>query len=564
METSSGNHPPGSIRTKILLFSILVTLLPSIGMGWFWYDISHKSTTDKVEQQLAASADIIDREIGLWFKERNYDLRVFSNSFVIAENLALYRDTLAEGEKKRATTDVPLKKITTYLSIITSKYPSYTRLAVLNDQGRMITASSPLPPGREPDILLPEDWETQVERQQYFVGNVRRIGEQSQPLITVGIPLKEGEQVHSFFVMEAYFETVSSLFSVPVAVARTQENPHPDRPIVTLLTSDGATLFTTDNAAATANDTDRRMHHPLWPPTGGLQPYRNVAGVDMLGMAFALKNLGWHLVIEEPRQRVFSGLTMARQRIQLSTALLTLVIGGASLILARHLIVPLRLLTRGVLKVADGDLQVELPVRRNDELGMVSAMFNNMVRHIRESNTRLEKLATTDPLTGLANRKQIMTSLDKEMEAFCRHSTSFAVLMIDIDHFKRVNDTYGHQAGDNVLVGVANILTAILRTLDTAGRFGGEEFLVILETTDHDQAMHTAERIRQAVAKHSFPWQGELLKVTVSVGCGAILPQDETVDELIGRVDQALYRAKEGGRNRVWCATWEKTQESWQ
>ena len=99
----------GSIRNRILFFSILVTLVPSIGMGWFWYDISRKTTSAKIEQQLTSSANIIEREIGLWFKERNYDLQVFSNSFVVSENLGIYHREKASDTGPSQKTDEALK-----------------------------------------------------------------------------------------------------------------------------------------------------------------------------------------------------------------------------------------------------------------------------------------------------------------------------------------------------------------------------------------------------------------------------------------------------------------------
>ena len=238
-------------------------------------------------------------------------------------------------------------------------------------------------------------------------------------------------------------------------------------------------------------------------------------------------------------------------RILLITILLTVAIGGTAVIIARNIIYPLQDLIKGVRRVAGGDLQVTVPVRRQDELGIVTSMFNEMVERLQEHQTRLEELATTDPLTGLANRKQIMTSLELQMDGFSRHGTNFSLLMLDIDFFKKVNDTYGHQAGDSVLVELASILSTILRTLDTAGRYGGEEFVVILDTADQAQAGQSAERIRQAVERHVFSCHGHELRITVSIGASVIYPTDETVDSLIARVDEALFMAKSEGRNRV-------------
>lgn len=539
---------PGSIRNRILLFSILVTLVPSIGMGWFWYDISRKTTTSKIEQKLSVSADIIEREIGLWFKERNYDLRVFSNSFVVAENLALYQQNVTAENTSTLQTEEALKRISTYLGIIITKFKNYHRLAVLDAGGKVLAASSPIE--QEMFMVLPDNWQDQVNRNQFFIGDYFFTGPEGSPLVLIGIPLMESEdnRVIGFFILEAHLDTIQSLFAASLPGKRMQSGC-----TLTLLEKDGRIIFTTSSTTPSNTATDMVSAETLKlterPAT--LQEYLNRDQMPVLGMAFLLSELPWSLLIEEDRDFVYAGLMGARDKILLITALLSVVIGGSAVLVARHIITPLQELTGGVEQVAGGDLSVSIPVRRGDELGMVTSMFNQMVQRLQESQARLEELATTDPLTGLANRKQIMADLEQQMEKFCRHATTFSLLMLDIDFFKKVNDSYGHQAGDSVLVGLASILGTILRSLDTAGRYGGEEFLIILDTTDQSQAVQTAERIRQAVEKHLFHWQGHELRVTVSIGAGAINTSDETVDSLIARVDEALYRAKTEGRNRI-------------
>lgn len=262
----------------------------------------------------------------------------------------------------------------------------------------------------------------------------------------------------------------------------------------------------------------------------------------------------WYQLLELSRDEVYADLLDARNRILLLTALLTMIIGGASIIVARQIIFPLRDLLHGARQVADGDLSAEVPVTRDDELGTVATMFNHMVTQLRINQNRLLELATTDPLTGLANRKQLMTNLDLQLEAFRRHDVCFALLLLDIDFFKKVNDNYGHLAGDSVLIGVAGTLRSMLRKLDTAARYGGEEFVVVLDTTDIEQARLTAERIRQAVENQIFVWEEQELQVTVSIGVGSISTNDRSTASLIARVDAALYRAKSEGRNRVCLA----------
>lgn len=537
----------GSIRNRILFFSILVTLVPSIGMGWFWYDISRKTTSAKIEQQLTGSADIIEREIGLWFKERNYDLQVFSNSFVVSENLGIYHRERTRGTGVSPKTDEALKKISTYLGLIITKFKDFQYLAVLSTKGRVLASSSPVL--QEQSATIPDNWKEQTENKQYFIGNSSLTGAEGGPQVLIGIPLLEKTEnaIIGFFVLEAHFDTIQSLITDSFPAGRMRPGS-----AVTLLEKEGRIIFST--ASADAADTADRVSEEalkIFQRPGSLHEYVNRRQIAVLGMGFSFTELPWYLLIERNKSDVYAMLVEARNRILLITILLTVAIGGTAVIIARSIIYPLQELIKGVQQVAGGDLQVTVPVRKKDELGMVAGMFNEMVERLQKDQLRLEELATTDPLTGLANRKQIMTSLLLQMEGFSRHGTRFSLLMLDIDFFKRVNDTYGHQAGDSVLIEIASILSTTLRTLDTAGRYGGEEFVVILDTADQAQAVHSADRIRQAVERHLFSCDGQELQITVSVGASVIYPTDRTVDSLIARVDKALYQAKAEGRNRV-------------
>jgi len=160
-------------------------------------------------------------------------------------------------------------------------------------------------------------------------------------------------------------------------------------------------------------------------------------------------------------------------------------------------------------------------------------------------------MATTDSLTGLANRKLIMADLVAHLEHHRRYGTDFSLLMIDIDYFKRINDSHGHLVGDAVLVQLAQVFKEILRSLDSAGRYGGEEFLIILGQIDNRQALQTAERIRQVVDQHEFVCGEVSIHATVSIGVAGALVEEGSSTGLIDRADKALYEAKAGGRNRV-------------
>lgn len=177
-----------------------------------------------------------------------------------------------------------------------------------------------------------------------------------------------------------------------------------------------------------------------------------------------------------------------------------------------------------------------------------------MVESTMADNARLEQLAQTDPLTQLLNRRALTERITAEMERALRYDSTLALLMIDLDHFKKVNDTYGHLVGDDVLRDVGQLLNQTIRGSDITARYGGEEFLVLLPETDDGGAVAFAERIRAAVEEHPFARDSmtEPLRLTASVGV-AVFPaaRIENVEDLFARADAALYRAKAEGRNRV-------------
>jgi diguanylate cyclase (GGDEF)-like protein len=163
---------------------------------------------------------------------------------------------------------------------------------------------------------------------------------------------------------------------------------------------------------------------------------------------------------------------------------------------------------------------------------------------------RLRNLSIRDGVTGLFNHRHIMELVQAEFERVGRHQGAFSVLMIDIDHFKKVNDEHGHPAGDAVLREVANTIQGCLRTFDVVGRYGGEEFVVLLPQTPHEEAMRTAERVRTQVGTHVFDANGKALQMTISVGVATAPSDTADTAALIREADKALYRAKSAGRDR--------------
>ncbi len=187
------------------------------------------------------------------------------------------------------------------------------------------------------------------------------------------------------------------------------------------------------------------------------------------------------------------------------------------------------------------------------QTGLLEVMCNQASTSIANAklHAEIEKLATTDGLTGLYNHRTFQEKLSEELRRLNRFSSPISLLIADIDYFKKINDTYGHPAGDLVLKGVANVLRETIRDIDIPARYGGEEFAAVLPGTDKKGAGMIAERLRKSIMNTSFSADGASIKITISIGIATSPLDAETKEELIGRADQALYHAKNGGRNRA-------------
>lgn len=184
-----------------------------------------------------------------------------------------------------------------------------------------------------------------------------------------------------------------------------------------------------------------------------------------------------------------------------------------------------------------------------DTIGAI-ATFRDVVAFeaLEKANNKIKKLIGIDPLTRVANRRKVFETLKQEMIRSQRYHSGLSMIMVDIDHFKKVNDRHGHLTGDRVLKAVAKILKRYTRKSDLVGRYGGEEFLLILPQSNKKQATIVAEKLRAAISAYRFKGLSDPLHASFGV---TVLKRTDDLDELVARVDSALYQAKKDGRNRV-------------
>ncbi|MGH1591011.1 diguanylate cyclase [Methylobacterium phyllosphaerae] len=290
--------------------------------------------------------------------------------------------------------------------------------------------------------------------------------------------------------------------------------------------------------------------------------------------------LGWIVLALQPVDTALAGANRLTSLILL-LGLTTAVLGVAAIgWVAARLTRPLAQLTAAVDRIGrEPNATMTRHVHGSPEVLRLSASVRSLLRRIgtAEADARLAEaeassavdaaedrvrrlgadlhamqlLADTDALTGLLNRRAFLPLASDAMSCFKRYRRAICILMIDIDHFKRVNDLYGHASGDEVIRRVGRIISEAIRTTDKAARFGGEEFVVLLRETDLKGAAVLAERIRQTVANTVFEHEGQCFKATISIGMDQAAFADSDIDHTIERADRALYSAKSGGRNCV-------------
>jgi diguanylate cyclase (GGDEF)-like protein len=532
-----------SIRNRILFFAVLATLVPSIATAWIAYSHLKQSLNDKVTQEVAGASKQSAHAVAQWLKDRVYDLRVFASSYVVSENLEELGQPGPSAPK--------LRRLSEYLASVRERFGDYVELMVVDPQGRVLATS-----GRQlRTVQMPPHWVTDLNNEGTSFGDPYRDEALGSTLVIGAVPI----HVPSARFLGALVAKIS-LGSVDQVFR--QYAPE-DSGRIYLVTTDTAT------GAAGTIVTGRGASTRVLPKTfermakvdGGVTRYSSFDGAEVMGSLYRDPEVRWGVVAETPATVAFGQVTRLRRLMIALPAALLAGIGLIAYFLGLLIVRPLDRLTKGAAKVAAGNLEVDLPVISGGEVGYLTQVFNHMVVRLRESrealdaandtlrtkNEELERVSVTDGLTGLYNRRRLMEVLSDEARRSQRLKHTFAVLMVDVDHFKKYNDSFGHLAGDAVLTRVATQLREATREVDFVARYGGEEFLVMLPETAMPEALEIAERIRSRIAAEAFPGR----HMTVSIGVAEFPLHGSTPEQVIAAADEALYEAKGEGRDRV-------------
>jgi len=518
----------GSVRVTILTLAVLATLIPALATSAISYRQNRRAIRAKLDEQLSHASSRAAREMGLWLKERVYDLRVFASSYEVTENI--------EG-----STPQTRRRLVDYLASVKERVADYVELMVVGSDLKIV-ASSQRVPGR---LHFTGSWLRQASLGDAVLGDPV-FGDASAPTtIEIAVPIQSpGGQFLGVLAGRLNFQGAERLL---------QEEVDGSESRAAVVQAGGRVIAAAGGSFTTLpEETLRQLQHA----DSTAASYRSPDGVSVLGVSAPVPSSEWSAVVEIPASSAFKDIRRMRDATILLVLVLLAVVGSLAYALGLLIVHPLDRLSLAANRVAGGDLNVAVPASGGGELSHLTGVFNDMVRRLREGRVELERLSDTDELTGLANRRRLMAELEREVRRSDRHGHPFGILMLDVDRFKKFNDTWGHPAGDAALKRVADTLREQVRDVDTVARYGGEEFTVILPETPAAEAARVAERIRAATEKDRFTPEGggTELTITVSVGYAEFPEHAGSPDALIEAADRALYRSKQSGRNRVSAA----------
>jgi diguanylate cyclase (GGDEF)-like protein len=540
-----------SIKAKILIFALLATIFPSLILGGLSYLQNSKLLHAKITNTMRNATVQAGGKLDLWLKERLYDLRVFASSYVISENVT----HLAVGRTMKHDFMTPSSPIKGYLQSVCDKFAVYDELILISLDGTPMVTSA------EDDStpMLPERWKGQMAATQPINAETffdRRTG-LKYLMITETIKSGDGHAL-GFLAAKINLDSISSILRDQTAGGIDE---------MYLVDAKSRLLVSSQplSKQMLRSNLSVRMPERKNGPSAMPASYTDFREHSVVGMATPIPSIDWVMVAQMKHENAYAELVLLRR---ITTGLvggLMLSIGLLAYLFGHALVRPVRRLSEEAARVAGGNLDVDIPVTGLSEVSYLTQVFNHMVSRLRygreklsdankalvETNKELHQLSITDGLTGLLNRKHILELLDKEISRSRRYGQPVSILMLDIDHFKNVNDTYGHQTGDAVMRRLADCFYEAVRENDMVGRYGGEEFLILLPDSNAQNGIQTAQRIRKMVRDLEIETSGENVTVTVSIGVSSYPQYGQDADAVICAADAALYQAKSNGRNQV-------------
>jgi len=539
-----------SIKSNLLVFAVLATLIPSMGLGLLSFLRYEAVINESVGHELRMLARESSDGTTLWLRERVLDVRAVSTSYILIDAL------IDETMPRSGLTRIGARELELYLRSVQKKLDPILELTLHDAGGQIVASSAPTPV----PIIFPSTWPNTAFIEGVVLPSPRWDNDRATATVMVAVPVLS--------TRNELLGALSAVLDLSSVKPRLQAVLRSSPTELILLTRDGVPLLSTLTSASDLIPIDalsllRLRAQPEDPVT-----FQGHHRREVLGVAEMPRSLPIIIVAERDRAEIFAAWVKLLEFYLLLVAALTLLVGVVAYWMGRSIVMPLNYLTAAADRIAGGDLAVALRGESEDEIGHLTRVFNQMADRLRRShedvesvqqtlrdqNELLATLAITDSLTGVYNRKKLDDILADQFVRFRRNQRPFALLMLDLDNFKAINDSAGHAAGDEVLARVAAILRQSVRTVDYVARYGGEEFVAILTETTMEEALEVAERMRSGVDILRIPAGNHLISITVSVGVAHSREGDHSPGMMLFRADHALYQAKRAGRNCVQTA----------
>lgn len=534
-----------SIKSRIMVFTIVAMLIPTFGVGLLSFWQLEAQTGSNVTRELRALTNYASRELELWIDERIHEVRVLSASNTVIEGLTAMARLHAGKPGKDP------KALSHYLRSVQGKLDTILELTVMNTAGEVVASSTATPAA----VALPQNWPQTVITAGIVIVPPQWDEKRATATLSVAVPVLSYDNA-----LMGALAAVLDLSSLQPHLKTNMNSPPGE---VLLLDQNGRALLSSNANVSGSMPLDTSLLQQLRAQPGKSMVFRELTHREVTGLANVSTTLPVTIVAERDHAQVVSAWVELRNQFLALVSTLLLLLAVAAFRLGRSIVVRLQHLIGAAERIAGGDLNVRLVATQNDELGHLTQVFSQMadkLRHnhdeivaanqaMQKQNQMLEALSVTDGLTGLYNRSKLDAILSDQLTRFKRNQRPFALLMLDIDHFKTLNDNYGHLTGDEILAAVGRILAQSVRNIDCAARYGGDEFIIIFDETSADMALQAAERIRSQVESMRYSINGQTVAVTVSIGVAQCQPGDMTSTEVFARADNALYQAKRAGRN---------------
>jgi diguanylate cyclase (GGDEF)-like protein len=517
-----------SLAARVSFFVFAATLISALAVAWTSAHALRAFLRSKVEQKVPATVEQVRDRLDLWYAQRTLDVQVFARSALVVDGLTTLTRGGAGGVGPRERAELER-----YLTYVLQGLPQYQSIFVLDASGASVLGVGQVP------ALVPEVLRRLAAVEELAVSGVLGAPETPVQIVTSAVRGRDGQRLltlHAVLRLAALEEQLAG--GVKVGPGRT------------LVFDERAEFVAASRPVARPAHEMSKALFAAEP--GDVRDYIASDGLRVVGSAIPFPRLRWTLVVEEDYDVAFAPIAAILERTVTLNLGIVLALSGLAFAVVASMVRPLHALSDCARRLRDGEENVELPVVGSaDEVGILARSFGEMVKSLKRANEVLEQLAITDGLTKIHNHRFFQDQLAREIKRTDRLGSPLALVLVDIDDFKALNDQHGHAAGDAVLERLAALLVGETRDQDLVARYGGEEFAVLAPGTDRSGALALAEKLRLVASESFFDIGGRRIAITVSVGV-AVYHGDR--EAFFHEADRALYAAKGAGKDCVVAA----------